>query len=85
MKQIFENVDNCQSWVMGTWGIIDRLYSCVCLRIYILKILEKKQSVGEQNLPPQNVSLRHEYYFRLIIFKKQTTQKVFIFTPPLAA
>ena len=41
--------------------------------------------VGEQNLPPQNVSLWHEDYFRLIIFKKQKTQEAFLVTSPVAA
>ena len=36
------------------------------------------ESVGEQNLPPQNVSLWHEDKFRLIISKKQKTQEVFL-------
>ena len=32
-------------------------------------------SVGEQNLPPQIVSLWHEDLFRLIIFKAPKTQE----------
>ena len=41
--------------------------------------------VREQNLPPQNVSLQDEDYFRLIIFKKQKTQEVLPVTSPLTA
>lgn len=39
--------------------------------------------VGEQNLPPPNVSFWQEDYFRLIVFKKQKTQEIFVFTSPI--
>ena len=33
-------------------------------------VQEVVATVGEQNFPPQNVSVWHMYYFRLIIFLK---------------
>lgn len=44
-----------------------------------------KDTVGEENLPSQNVSLWHEDYFRLFVFKKQKTQEDFPCTSPLTA
>ena len=41
-----------------------------------------KDIAGEEDLPAQYVSLSHEDYFRLLIFKKQNTQEVFLFTSP---
>ena len=41
--------------------------------------------VREQNLPPQNVSLWPEVSIKLIIFKEQKSQEVFLFTSPLVA
>ena len=41
-----------------------------------------KDIAGEEDLPAQYVSLWHEDYFRLLIFKKQNTQEVFLFTSP---
>ena len=55
------------------------------LRFEVKDNLRWKNNVWEQNLPPQNVPLWHEDYFKLIIFKKQKTQEVFLFTSPLAA
>ena len=48
---------------------------------YILQMRKDRnlESIGEQNLPPLNVSLRHEYSFRLILLKKLKIQS-FSFT-----
>lgn len=40
---------------------------------------------GKQTLPPKNVSLCHENYFRLIIFKKQKTPEAFLIISPKSA
>ena len=46
------------------------------LIIYQLEFLKAELSLkGEQNLPPQNMSLSYKDYFRMIIFQKQTIQK----------
>lgn len=40
-------------------------------------------SVGKQNLPPHRMSLQHDDYFMMIIFKKQTVHEVFSPAPYL--
>ena len=42
-----------------------------------------KNCVRKKNLPPQNISLWHENYFKLIIFKKHKTQEVYSLYLPL--
>ena len=53
------------------------------LKIVLIKTCKATTTVGEQNLPLQNVPLWHEDWFRLIYFKKEKTQKVFLCTSPL--
>ena len=57
-------------WSQNQMSLQDKLFSCIM------------EAVGEQNLPPQNVSLWHEDYFRLIRFKKKKCQDIFLFTSP---
>ena len=53
------------------------LFKPVTQFLYILV----KYIVGEQNLPPQNMSLWHEDYFKLVVFEKQKAQEELYLCP----
>lgn len=59
-----------------------KLYSLKFNPYLCVAYVKLDDTVREQYWLSQNMSLYHEDHFRLIIFKKQATLDVFLFTSP---
>ena len=66
----------------GEVGINCKTYNGTFSEHEAILYLDASGSIGEQILPPQNVSPWHEDYFMLIIFKNKRFRKFFFLPAP---